>query len=204
MVKNLYGVDNFIFDNMSKAVRFEFYIKCKKFTQEQLKEIQDGVNKNLNINYAYSDLSAEKMEIIKESLINNIEVNVDDLNFSIKDWHKIEIQKGFNKNINLIPYISKGLDRQSIQVVMFALAENLKEIDNYLNSGFDSNQLYEIYDGLKEGVDVSIYAKEEFTDSQMQEIRIGLREGLNVEIYANPEYPWGLMREMRQSLKDKN
>ena len=35
----------------------------------------------------------------------------------------------------------------------------------------------------------------------MQEIRIGLREGLNVSIYANPEYPWGLMREMRQSLK---
>lgn len=190
MVKNLYGVDNFIFNNRDKAVRFEFYIKDKKFTKEQLKEIQDGVNKNLNINYAYSDLNAEKMEILKNSLINNIKVNVKDLDFSIEDWHKVEIQKGFNQGINLIPYISKGLDRQSVQVVMFALAKNLKEIKDYLNSGFDSNQLYEIYDGLSEKIDVSIYAKKDYSSNQMYFIKEGLKEGINVEPYLNPKFTY--------------
>lgn len=188
MVKNLYGVDNFIFNNRDKAVRFEFYIKDKKFTKEQLKEIQDGVNKNLNINYAYSDLNAEKMEILKEALINNIKVNVEDLNFSIKDWHKIEIQKGFNQNINLIPYISKGLNRQSVQVVMFALSKGLKEIDKYLNYGFDENQLYEIYDGLDKKIDVSIYAKNYYSSSQMEFIKSGLEENIDVTPYLNPEF----------------
>lgn len=190
MVKNLYGVDCFIFDSKYKAEEFESYIKGKKFNNEQLAEIQDGVNQNLKVNYADPDLSVEKMEILKNALINNIKVNVGDLNFPIKDWHKIEIQKGFNQHINLIPYISKGLDRQSVQVVMFALVKNLKEIDNYLYSDFDSNQLYEIYDGLSEKIDVSIYAKKDYSSSQMYFIKVGLKEGINVEPYLNPKFTY--------------
>ena len=196
MVEILYGVNNFVVNNRSNAFKFEYCIKNKKFNNDQLKEIQDGINQNLKVNYAYPDLSAEKMEILKNALINNIKVNVEDLNFPIKGWHKIEIQKGFNQNINLIPYISKGLDRQSIQVILFALAKNLKEINNYLYSGFDSNQLYEIYDGLSENIDVSIYAKKDYSSSQMYFIKEGLKEGINVEPYLNPKFTFQEMLQI--------
>ena len=188
MVEILYGVKEFTFKDRAKAFRFEFCIKNKKFNYEQLKEIQDGINQNLKVTYNDPTLSAEKMGIIKNALINNIKVNVEDLNFPIKDWHKIEIEKGFNQNINIIPYISKGLNRQSVQVVMFALTKGLKEIDNYLYSDFDSNQLYEIYDGLEQGLDVSIYAKNYYSSSQMELIKSGLEAGINVTPYLNPEF----------------
>ena len=55
MIKNLYGVDCFVFDSKYKAEEFESYIKGKKFNNEQLAEIQDGVNQNLKVNYADPD-----------------------------------------------------------------------------------------------------------------------------------------------------
>lgn len=203
MVEILYGVNEFIFNNSSNAFKFESIIKNKQFNCEQLKEIQDGINQNLDVNYAYPDLSADKMEILKNALINNIKVNVKDLDFSIVDWHKVEIQKGFNQGINLIPYISKGLDRQSVQVVMFALAKNLKEINDYLNSGFDSNQLYEIYDGLSEKINVSIYAKKDYSSSEMYFIKEGLKEGINVEPYLNHKFTYQQMFQIYLGIVNK-
>ena len=61
-------------------------------------------------------------------------------------------------------------------------------------------QLREIRLGLKERLDVSVYAKEEYSWQQMKQIRIGLSKKLDVSIYAKPEYNQFQMRELRYGL----
>lgn len=68
--------------------------------------------------------------------------------------------------------------------------------------GFSQNQLREINEGRKAGLDVSIYAKEEYTVMHMEQIRLGMMDGLPVERYANPEFDWFQMQEIRIGMKD--
>lgn len=42
--------------------------------------------------------------------------------------------------------------------------------------------------GLRDGLDVSVYAKSEFDEFQMAQIRFGMNCGLDVGIYAKPEF----------------
>ena len=77
----------------------------------------------------------------------------------------------------------------------------MSSIDDYKAQGFSVNQLNEIEEGLKSGVDVSIYALPEFVSIQMRQIRLGLEEGLPVNIYAKKEYDWFQMEEIRKGLK---
>lgn len=73
-------------------------------------------------------------------------------------------------------------------------------LDEYKARGFGVDQLIEIEEGLKSGVDVSIYAKLEFVSIQMRQIRLGLEEGLSVDIYAKADYDWFQMEEIRKGL----
>ena len=67
--------------------------------------------------------------------------------------------------------------------------------------GFSKDQISEIEEGRKSGIDTSVYEKVEYLAIQMRQIRLGLTEGLNVSFYANPEYDWFQMEEIRQGLK---
>ena len=65
---------------------------------------------------------------------------------------------------------------------------------------FNIHQKHEILKGLKNNVDVLIYAKTEFDWHQMFEIREGLKDNLDVSLYAKPEYSWKQMNEKRKIL----
>ena len=57
-----------------------------------------------------------------------------------------------------------------------------------------------IRDGLKSGVDVSIYADPKYDWTQMRVIYAGLRDGLDVSSYADPDMdPWD-MTKIRKAL----
>lgn len=73
-------------------------------------------------------------------------------------------------------------------------------LEKYRALGFNRNQLTEIEEGLKKGIDVDIYAKPEYVFIQMRQIRLGLEDGLPVDIYAIPEYDWFQMEEIRKGL----
>lgn len=66
---------------------------------------------------------------------------------------------------------------------------------------FTPDQQAEIDAGIKNGIDVSIYAKPEFMAIQMHEIRIGLVEQLPVSCYADSRYDWFQMEEIRKGLE---
>ena len=51
-----------------------------------------------------------------------------------------------------------------------------KELQKYVDAGFNEAQLYEIEQGLKEGLDVSYYAKLEYDEFTMLEKRLWLAD----------------------------
>ncbi len=55
-------------------------------------------------------------------------------------------------------------------------------VDYYHLDVFNGDQLYQIDLGLKEGIDVDVYAKPEYKFEQMYEIRMGLKEGLDISL----------------------
>lgn len=67
--------------------------------------------------------------------------------------------------------------------------------------GFTKDQIAEIEEGKKAGLNTSVYEKVEYLAIQMRQIRLGLMDGLNVTYYANPEYDWFQMEEIRLGLK---
>jgi len=69
-----------------------------------------------------------------------------------------------------------------------------------LTEGFERNQINEIEEGIRAGIDTSIYSKKEYFALQMHQIRLGLMEGLPVELYASTNYDWFQMEEIRLGL----
>ena len=65
-------------------------------------------------------------------------------------------------------------------------------IDNLIKTDwfnqFDEYQQEQIKIGLKDNLDVSIYAKLDYAEIEMNEIRLGLLSNVDVSLYANPEF----------------
>lgn len=59
-------------------------------------------------------------------------------------------------------------------------------MQDYKQQCFDVRQLNLIYEGLVNGLDVSIYAKPIYDTFQMYAIKRGLEEGLDVQLYTDP------------------
>lgn len=72
-----------------------------------------------------------------------------------------------------------------------------------LTQGFERNQINEIEEGIRAGIDTSIYSKKEYFALQMHQIRLGLMEGLPIELYASVNYDWFQMEEIRLGLEKK-
>lgn len=71
----------------------------------------------------------------------------------------------------------------------------------YKGHEFLLQQYKEIEYGLKEGLDVDIYAKPEYSWLQMMQIRFGLEDKLDVSTYVNPKFDENQMEEIRLGLE---
>lgn len=71
---------------------------------------------------------------------------------------------------------------------------------NYIHEGFTPDQISEIEEGMKAGIDVSVYARRDFLAMQMRQIRKGLTDNLPMAAYAKPEYDWFQLEEIREGL----
>lgn len=69
---------------------------------------------------------------------------------------------------------------------------------NYESLGYNPQQLHQIEDGLKQGIDITEYAGPQFDWMQMEQIKLGLLEGLDVSIYANADIPANRMEHIRE------
>ena len=66
--------------------------------------------------------------------------------------------------------------------------KNKEYLEKLTNDDFNDWQSEEILKGIRQGVDVSLYAKPEFGGHEMKKIREGLGKGLDVSVYAKPEF----------------
>ena len=77
--------------------------------------------------------------------------------------------------------------------------ENLTKTEWF--NQFNELQKGEILKGLKDNLDVSVYAKTEFSDDQMYHIRTGLKKNLDVSIYAKLDFNEDQMKFIMYYLK---
>ena len=79
--------------------------------------------------------------------------------------------------------------------------ENLIKTDWF--NQFNRKQRIAIKDGLKDNLDVLIYAKPEFDEYKMNQIKAGLKDNLDVSYYAKKEFNWKQMEEIREELRNE-
>ena len=90
-------------------------------------------------------------------------------------------------------------DEQKLQIY-YGLINNI-DVSVYAKTKFDWKQMQEIREGLENNLDVSVYAKEEFTFSQMEQIKYGLEDNLDVLIYAKKDFCGYQMNKIRKVLE---
>ena len=82
---------------------------------------------------------------------------------------------------------------------------NNLNIDNLMKTDwikqFNEYQIRKIKQGLRNKVDISLYAKTDYNWLQMEQIRLGLIFDLDVSVYAKSEFDYEQMREIREYLK---
>ena len=93
-------------------------------------------------------------------------------------------------------------DEMQKQVITVGLKENL-DVLIYAKKEFTWKQMVQIKWGLENNLDVSVYANPDFSVEQMREIAIGLIEDLDVSKYAKPEITVEEMRKIIEELKDE-
>src|SRR6266516_5826693 len=73
----------------------------------------------------------------------------------------------------------------------------MNDIRYYKNLNiFNKGQLIVIARGIKENLDVSIFAKKEYNYKQMSLIRAGLYDKIDINLYLNPNYSENVMKEI--------
>lgn len=67
-------------------------------------------------------------------------------------------------------------------------------IDAYKAQGFDIDQITVISEGLRQNVDVTVFAHKHFTYSQMRALKDGLLLGFDVQPFAQANLSYGQIR----------
>lgn len=81
----------------------------------------------------------------------------------------------------LKPYFDPSIPYAKSNWAVMALVEG-HDLTNYLVNGYDRDQLYELYAGLKDGVDISVYDCKDLSAEKMSVAHHALALGLNVSI----------------------
>lgn len=100
-------------------------------------------------------------------------------------------------------YSEMGIEEDELIEIEEGLRNGL-DVSVYAKPCFDFQQMYEIRKGMQFiGVDVSIYADAKYTGNQMHEIREGLENGIDVSSYLDPNLDWFDMEQIRLELEGK-
>lgn len=81
--------------------------------------------------------------------------------------------------------------------------KNDVDISVYASPEFNGEQMHEIRQGLEAGIDVSMYANADFNPEQMLQIRWGLEDGIDASIYANPKFDYNQMEKIKIGLQTR-
>lgn len=134
---------------------------------------------------------------------NDIRYELENI-FSDTYWRDDENCLLFNQNYKNSQAIINSIN--SIIKLQNAFGSEI-DMSIYENQKYDNDQMYQIEEGLRAGVDVSQYTtlnsegKPIYEYGQMCEIRLGLMAGVDTSLFANPEFDRHQMAEIREGLE---
>lgn len=165
----------------------------------QMEEIRKGLKEDLPVEkYASPMIHYNTMRQIRLGLKHGINLAP---YAKLKPEILRELRKALESHVNIVEYIQKGYNEEQLEQIRLALEAHL-DIKPYLREMYLGASIREIRKGIESGIDVSIYANEEYSWQQMREIRLGLVGQLDVSYYAKPLYDWQQMREIRLGLEE--
>lgn len=107
------------------------------------------------------------------------------------------------KNLTIENLLKTGLfTKEQKHEIEIGIREDLN-VSLYAYPYFDKDQMYQIRNGLENELDASIYAYPEYDDMQMEEIKWGIAQGLDYTKYLDPSLSRSEMRKIREKLFDK-
>lgn len=143
-------------------------------TEEELSKYNA---QQLNIIMSAFDQAKNNIGIYKEGFLNP----------KLNDTQMQIILTGYSHNLTteqLKPYFNPEIPYIKSNWAVTALTEGFN-IDEYVKNGFNKEQLYELYAGLKDGVDITTYDNINISAEKMAIAHHSLVLGLNVTIKNN-------------------
>ena len=165
--------------------------------KDLLLRFDESKNINLKLHYRkeifYEDLEAVLLNQVSEQ---NVEKLMKDDSFKevmFDKWMKVDdIDNNFDILSNLI-------QEEIIKRNFLKLKLKDESIDLDITK-FNELQLNAIYNGIRDEIDVSVYAKPEFDSNQMEQVYLGLLNDIDVSEYADPNINAEDMEEIRLEL----
>ena len=191
-----------IYKGLIDNLDIELYIS-PNYDSEVMNLIRKSLKDNLNITHLLKGKNRyDKYELLKNiyqlQIKNKIDLPDKILN-KITDIEKLSVlSKWSNEGLDNNTFIENKLYKfktYELQKFKYCIKNNLDT--SYFNKGFSSLELDEIIYGLKEKLDVSIYANHKFDYKQMEQIRDGLYKDIDISWYNNPNLNWLQMQEIK-------
>nr|WP_292162795.1 FapA family protein [Butyrivibrio sp.] len=177
------------------------FYKDPLYDAEQMQEIRLGLVDNIDISaYAKFSIPAMKMREARECMKSGLNLTTEEIKNNSAGVLRA-MKHAHTSQIDISEYVRQGYDEDQLEQIIIAREEHLDDFDKYLNVEIRGENLREIRIGLKEGLDVSLYADHEFNWHQMREIRKGLENRIDVSVYAKPLYQPRQMHEIRKGLE---
>lgn len=176
---------------LKSGVDVSVYAKLE-FDSYQMEEIRLGLEKSIDVSvYAKPEYPSIVMWDIRNAIIEHgfIPDNYDPTDNSFKLSRYFD---AYDKDIDLTEYMGAEYTNYKLGKILKIL-----EIDpNFKNFDFTCEQLDEIVKGLKDDVNVNIYAKHEYSPIEMCIIRKALKNGLNIDKYLECGYEFFQLKEI--------
>lgn len=162
-------------------------------------QIKNKINLSDKILNKITDL--EKLTFISKWTNEGLDNNtfIENKLYKFKTYELQKFKYCIENNLDT-SYFNKGFSSLELDEITYGLKEKL-DVSIYANHKFDYKQMEQIRLGLLNSLDVLIYAKIEFSSKQMYEIRLGLSRGLDTSWYNNPKFNWEQMRQIRLGLE---
>ena len=192
-----------------------------RLTQEQAMEIVKGSKSKVNfLVYAETNLSSEKMRIIRKVLEDGYDYKKEYANPNFTVAQIKEIAYGERNNLNVSLYAKEDLTKNQMSQIKRGLKQGV-DASLYAEKDLSPSQMRKIRKKLveeKQNKENNIEQKNEsdkqdfikkikdpnwikqFDGMQIQEITEGLKSKIDVSVYANPKLDWEKMSEIRFSL----
>ncbi|MFI3211632.1 MAG: hypothetical protein R3Y64_11370, partial [Peptostreptococcaceae bacterium] len=178
----------------------------KGYDANQLNLIYIGLNSNLDIS-KYLQFNSKKMTRI----IALMRIGKYDDSLAIYDEVYLNLlRKGYEKDICLLKYIKANdsiLFLEETLKLLYLIKDNdfYKDFSLYelVEDNLTINQIKQLIFGVKDNININLYANTDFNEFQMKEIRFGLKNEINVEIYSDSDIDVKKMRAIRLSLQKK-